>query len=172
MYGLGRASFFWGFPGSARALSTDGRGCCPGRTGRGIGFMATSVRPPSCAARGARWLTLGTSKWSSGRPRGGLQIGGTSDAAFEDSTETTFCESLEVSSLRREPPLLDGSPYLPSTTSGPSNDTSARESIFRLDGDEGAEGLWRRLALSDLGGGRWPTLGLAVMIVPFPGAGL
>jgi hypothetical protein len=37
--------------------------------------------------------------------------------------------------------------------------------VLLLDGEEGAAGRWRRLALSDLEGGRWPRLGLVVMLV-------
>lgn len=108
---------------------------------------------------------LGTSKWSWGRPRGGFQTGGTSRDDFVDSPVVALGESRDVSSLRREPAFLWGNPYRGSTASGPSKVTSTRVSVLLLDGEEGAAGRWRRLALSDLEGGRWPRLGLVVMLV-------
>ena len=93
-------------------------------------------------------------------------MGGTSREDFKGSLVVALGESRDdVSTLRREPALLGGKPYRGSTESGTSKATSAKVSPLLFAGDGGAAGRWSRLALSDLGGGRWPALGLVVMIV-------
>ena len=169
VYGLGRPSFFTALAGAERALSATGGACCPGRIGSGIGFIDVGFEAPSWAARGLRLLILGTSKCSWGRPRGGragLHVGVAAEVGLGDSTRLEVLESLEISSLRRDPPFLGMGAKRPpraAAASDPSIASSAGPSLLLLAGEEGGNccesvrwggGRCVRLAeLKDLWGG-------------------